>query len=101
MVKLFFIKGGYGGIPPILDGYIYLHASLIFFTTNHIELLDPALIRCGRMDEKYEFGYADENQIKDILNFYECTSENIPDQLKQKSITCSKLIEICLSHTFK
>jgi chaperone BCS1 len=32
---------------------------LIVFTTNHVEKLDPALIRTGRMDKKIEMSYCD------------------------------------------
>ncbi|KAJ1296647.1 hypothetical protein BS78_01G318300 [Paspalum vaginatum] len=32
---------------------------IIVFTTNHVEKLDPALIRTGRMDKKIEMSYCD------------------------------------------
>jgi chaperone BCS1 len=38
--------------------------TVLFMTTNHIERLDPALIRAGRIDERVELGYADEEQLR-------------------------------------
>ena len=33
-------------------------------TTNHVDKLDAALVRAGRIDEKIELGYADAEQLK-------------------------------------
>ena len=44
-------------------------------TTNHIEKLDPALIRPGRVDVIHEIGDASPSQIKRLfLNFFPVTS---------------------------
>ena len=79
----------------ILDGYSFLHESLIFFTTNHVDKLDPALIRCGRIDEKYEFGYASDKQIKEMLKFYGL--KYIYNEYSNKQITTAELSQVCLS----
>jgi hypothetical protein len=42
------------GLLNALDGIIPLHDTMVMMTTNHIEKLDPALIRSGRVDYKYE-----------------------------------------------
>lgn len=43
----------------------------MFMTTNHLNRLDPALIRPGRVDVKQEIGYADEGQIERMFRrFY-------------------------------
>jgi len=81
----------------ILDGYSFLHESLIFFTTNHIEKLDPALIRCGRIDEKYKFDYASKKQIKQMLKFYDL--DDLYCKFSNKQITTAELSQICLSET--
>lgn len=36
---------------------------LVFMTTNHIERLDPALIRPGRVDMVQEIGDATDHQV--------------------------------------
>jgi mitochondrial chaperone BCS1 len=44
---------------------------IIFMTTNHPEMLDPALIRPGRVDVKEYFGHATPHQMKAMfLRFY-------------------------------
>ncbi|KAL6647954.1 hypothetical protein ACP70R_012178 [Stipagrostis hirtigluma subsp. patula] len=43
---------------------------LIVFTTNHIEKLDPALIRTGRMDKKIEMSYCDAESFKFLARMH-------------------------------
>ncbi|XP_031481847.1 AAA-ATPase At4g25835 [Nymphaea colorata] len=43
---------------------------LFVFTTNHIEKLDPALLRCGRMDMHIHMGYCSFEALKILLRNY-------------------------------
>ncbi|CAL9086181.1 unnamed protein product [Musa textilis] len=43
---------------------------LIIFTTNHVEKLDPALIRRGRMDKRIEMSYCCFEAFKVLANNY-------------------------------
>lgn len=52
------------GVLNALDGFMAKEGSLIFMTTNHLDLLDPALIRPGRVDRKEEFGFATADQAE-------------------------------------
>lgn len=54
-----------------LDGYTCLHGCIIIFTTNYMNRVDSAMLRPGRIDHHYEFTYADSNQIKNILEYFE------------------------------
>jgi chaperone BCS1 len=54
----------FSGLLNVLDGVFASEGRLLFMTTNHKEVLDPALIRPGRVDFEVEFGHATEDQIR-------------------------------------
>ncbi|KAK9762072.1 hypothetical protein K7432_012532 [Basidiobolus ranarum] len=51
-----------------LDGHSLSDGNIIIMTTNHPELLDPAVIRPGRMDLKIELGYCTHYQIQNMYS---------------------------------
>ncbi|KAI5118666.1 hypothetical protein M0805_001039 [Coniferiporia weirii] len=60
------------GLLNVLDSVSSEEGRITFATTNHIERLDPALIRAGRMDVKVEYKLATRLQISQtFLRFYE------------------------------
>ena len=54
----------------IIDGLHECPGRIIIMTTNKPEIIDPALIRSGRIDYKIEFTHATLKDVQDILNFY-------------------------------
>lgn len=52
----------------VLDGLGSSEGRLLIMTTNHIERLDPALIRPGRVDMKVEFQLADAGMISQLFS---------------------------------
>ena len=50
-----------------LDGVARRHKLITFITTNHLENLDKALLRPGRIDKIVNFTYATEEQIKEMF----------------------------------
>lgn len=52
----------------VLDGIIELHNTMIIFTTNHLEHIDPAFTRSGRIDFQHEFKLASIKIIKEMLH---------------------------------
>jgi chaperone BCS1 len=54
-----------------LDGMFSAHGRILIATTNHIESLDPALVRSGRIDIKMEIGFINHEVLEDFLhNFF-------------------------------
>lgn len=48
----------------VIDGVAASEGRILVMTTNHIEKLDPALLRPGRVDMTICFGYSDTESIK-------------------------------------
>ncbi|KAH7027878.1 BCS1 N terminal-domain-containing protein [Microdochium trichocladiopsis] len=55
------------GLLNILDGVASQEGRVLIMTTNHLEKLDKALIRPGRVDMTVEFGLADRGMIAAIF----------------------------------
>lgn len=55
------------GLLNILDGVASQEGRILIMTTNHLEKLDKALIRPGRVDMVVEFGLADEHMSTNIF----------------------------------
>jgi mitochondrial chaperone BCS1 len=61
----------YSGLLNALDGVASAEERIIFMTTNHIDRLDEALIRPGRVDMTVHLGYATEWQMDKLWDrFY-------------------------------
>jgi chaperone BCS1 len=55
-----------------LDGILSPDGLIVIATTNHIEHLDPALLRPGRFDLKIEIGCIGLEEFKKMASFFEC-----------------------------
>lgn len=65
----------FSGLLNTLDGVASAEERIVFMTTNHLDRLDPALIRPGRVDVKQEIGLASKSQLQKMYTrFY-------PDQV--------------------
>lgn len=62
-------KGGItlSGLLNVIDGVAASEGRILIMTTNHVEKLDPALLRPGRVDMKITFGHASEADIKELF----------------------------------
>lgn len=58
----------FSGLLNVLDGVAASEERLVFMTTNHIDRLDKALIRPGRIDYVEYIGDATDYQIKKLFN---------------------------------
>lgn len=106
---LFNIRGDLqlSDILNILDGINELNKTIIIMTTNHIEKLDPALIRPGRVNWRQEMTSVRYEDMMDIMkNFFgdEPVEKAIKDNgleallqaLYEKKIMVSKFTEFCV-----
>ncbi|KAJ3137221.1 hypothetical protein HK101_003897, partial [Irineochytrium annulatum] len=61
----------FSGLLNALDGVAASEERLVFMTTNHVDRLDPALIRPGRVDYKVLLDDASDHQARTMfLRFY-------------------------------
>ncbi|KAI1809692.1 BCS1 N terminal-domain-containing protein [Poronia punctata] len=75
------------GLLNILDGVASQEGRVLIMTTNHVEKLDKALIRPGRVDMIIKFGLADANMTKNLFHniFVQLEGEDGPS--KAASVT--------------
>ena len=78
-----------------LDGVVAQDGLITIITTNHIEKLDPALIRTGRCDLKIEIPFASTEEIEEYLEIFYNKKFMIGEEL---SLGMSSVQECCISN---
>ncbi|KAF7596147.1 hypothetical protein BBP40_003046 [Aspergillus hancockii] len=63
------------GLLNVIDGVAASEGRILVMTTNHPELLDPALLRPGRVDMSIQFGYAESGDIQELFSAIYSTLE--------------------------
>uniref|UniRef100_A0A7S1CV99 AAA+ ATPase domain-containing protein n=1 Tax=Cyclophora tenuis TaxID=216820 RepID=A0A7S1CV99_CYCTE len=58
------------GLLNVLDGVVDTPGRILIMTTNHPEMLDPALIRPGRIDKKIFLGFMMAEDVISLLELY-------------------------------
>jgi len=58
------------GLLNVLDGVVDTPGRIVIMTTNHPEMLDPALIRPGRIDKKLMLGYMHPADVSAMIEHY-------------------------------
>lgn len=85
----------------VLDGIVELNNSIVFFTTNTLEIMDPALTRPGRIDKVIKMDYINSIMLEEILKYY-YKNENYDKyktkikNIKKKEISYSKIIQTAI-----
>lgn len=74
----------FSGLLNALDGLISVDGIVTIFTTNHLERLDPALIRAGRVDRRFEFVHPN---AKHLAKLFQSFYPDASDSLAQKFAT--------------
>ncbi|KAG6919913.1 hypothetical protein DXG01_013262 [Tephrocybe rancida] len=78
------------GLLNALDGVAAAEGRLLFATTNHLDRLDPALSRPGRMDVWIEFKNASKWQAEALFrNFFPSTEDDLDIEIEATSTTAS------------
>ncbi|KAG9290729.1 hypothetical protein G9A89_011692 [Geosiphon pyriformis] len=85
----------FSGLLNAMDGVASSEERIIFMTTNHVDRLDRALIRPGRVDIKEHLGNATEYQIRVMfLRFYDGEdelAEQFVNKVKDKGVSTAQL----------
>jgi chaperone BCS1 len=79
----------------LLDGALSKENVCVFFTTNHIEQLDSALLRCGRVDVKVEFDNPTKDNLIEMLKLFYSTEE-VPEFKYKGNLSACELQETCI-----
>merc|ERR1711865_55510 len=58
------------GLLNVLDGVVDTPGRMLIMTTNHPEMLDPALIRPGRIDKKLFLGYLGSKEMTMMMEHF-------------------------------
>lgn len=74
------------GLLNILDGVASQEGRVLIMTTNHLEKLDKALIRPGRVDMTVKFAHADADMAASIFRaiYMPYDGEEVPEAITQK-----------------
>ena len=83
----------YSGLLNALDGVASAEERIIFLTTNHVERLDEALVRPGRVDMTVKLGEASLFQAQELWDrFYQ---EQDPDgSLREEFLQCFEQLSL-------
>jgi len=86
------------GLLNVLDGVCRAEGLVVCMTTNDIAAIDDAMLRAGRVDLTVKYGYATDDQVKDMIVHYfgeqAASSVNVEkfcDLIRFKDVTTSML----------
>jgi chaperone BCS1 len=80
------------GFLNIIDGVASSEGRILVMTTNHIEKLDAALLRPGRVDLTIHFGRADRNVLKGLFKaIYSTIDSEVKESTKDRALVAQAL----------
>ena len=89
-------------ILNVLDGPVELYNTIVFFTTNDISIIDPALKRTGRIDRILKMECARRPIIKEMIaHRFSVSIESLDkysdefDKIPENKISCADISQIC------
>ncbi|KND00362.1 uncharacterized protein SPPG_04686 [Spizellomyces punctatus DAOM BR117] len=85
----------FSGLLNAIDGVAAQEGRLVCMTTNHLEKLDPALIRPGRVDLKVLFDLATKYQARELfIQFYPHTNGEPPSVPGMLTLRADELVQL-------
>ena len=84
-----------------LDGVLEMNGRMLVMTTNHLEKLDTALIRPGRVDTSLEFKRCNPKVIAEFFNtFFDKDTSSCLDMknVRDGVWTPAEIVQICVNH---
>jgi hypothetical protein len=94
-------KVTFSDLLNILDGTLEFPGRMICFTTNHLTVIDSALIRPGRIDMIIEFLNASRVDIQNMMeHFYDLQDmdSELFEVIKDCAISPAKIVQIMFKH---
>jgi len=88
-------KVTFSGLLNALDGVSASEGRIVFMTTNHLENLDPALIRPGRIDLILELGQATLGQKEELVRRFFPDNNDFEDY--NEFVDCIKDIDLSMA----
>lgn len=83
------------GLLNVLDGNLSPHGMIAILTTNHVDSLDPAIIRPGRVDLTEEFSYLNQDQLERTCEYFMGhVPEGLPEITKDHSISSADIVGV-------
>lgn len=91
------------GILNVLDGIIDTPGRVLVMTTNHLEVLDPALVRPGRVNMTIHLSYIRGTEARAMVTHHfsdaaDDVLDSIRDYVDHHDITPAQLEQLCLIH---
>ena len=81
------------GILNSLDGVCSLDGNIVFMTTNHLEQIDPAVYRSGRVDHVVELPKIDQKTVKDYFcRLYDGIEESVTEFKEMKACEINSVV---------
>merc|ERR1719488_307105 len=73
------------GLLNVLDGVVDTPERIVVMTTNHPEILDPALIRPGRIDQKLLLSHMKPHNVMAMIeHYFQLGSTGLDEALSQR-----------------
>lgn len=82
------------GVLNALDGIATPHGLITVLTTNHVNVIDPAMLRPGRVDLREEIGPIDNYQLRGLCKtFLGFVPEDLPNVDMDDKIVAASVVE--------